>query len=474
MSAPAEAPEVADDPRAPVAPRRTPAWEVGLAFVLIAGVHTAISLVRWRTLSATTFDLGVFTQIVQQWARLKVPVVHLTGDSLIASHHFSPALAVLAPAYAVVPSPVTLLVEQALVVAVGVVPLMRHAGRHGRVLPWAVAVSYGLAPGLCSLVGFDLHEVALAVPLLAFSMTAILDERYRAAVLWALPIVLVKEDLGLTLAAIGFVVLVRGERRLGVLTMVGGLVITAATVLWVLPALDGSAGYYYSDAFAPGSVGEAWTTLQEMLPTKVGTVLVLLAPTALLALGSPLVLVALPTLAWRFTSDRASFWGTGFQYDAVLVPVVVAAMIDTVRRLPRRAVVAVSVVAVAATLFLVPRYDAGDLLHPDRRQAQERMPEVLAALATIPDGARVAASNDLGPRLVSRSELYFFGDPALEVGPVTQLPDFGRIDWIAYDRAYETVVPTGRATLDGLLASGRFRVVTERGGVVVARRTGGE
>ena len=446
---------------------------MGLAFALIAAVHTAISLVRWHTLSSTTFDLGVFTQIVQQWAQLEIPVVHLTGDSLIASHHFSPALAVLAPAYAVVPSPVTLLVEQALVVAVGVVPLMRHAGRHGRVLPWAVAISYGLAPGLCSLVGFDLHEVALAVPLLAFSMTAILDERHQAAVLWALPIVLVKEDLGLTLAAIGFVVP------------------CAASAGWACSRWSGAGDHRRDgavgaagpgrldrllllDAFAPGSVGEAWTTLRQAVPDKAGTVLVLLAPTALLALGSPLVLVVLPTLAWRFTSDRASFWTTGFQYDAVLVPVVVAAMIDTARRLPRRAVVAVSVVAVAATLFLVPRYDAGDLLHPDRWQAQERMPDVLAALATIPDGARVAASNDLGPRLVSRTELYFFGDPALEVGPVTRLPDFGRIDWIAYDRAYETVVPTGRATLDGLLASGRFRVVTERGGVVVARRSGGE
>lgn len=450
-------------------PARTPAWQVALAWAALVAIYTSISVLRWRTLAATTFDLGVFTQIVQQWAELRIPVVHLTGDSLIAAHHFSPALAVLAPAYALVPSPLTLLVEQAVLVATGVVPLMRHAGRHGSVLPWAVAASYGLAPGLCSLVGFDLHEVAIAVPLLAFSMAAVLDGRLRAAVLWAVPLVLVKEDLGLTLAAVGAIVLVRGARRLGAATVVLGLAATAVTMLWVLPAMDG-AGYYYSEAFAPGSPSEAWHTLLQGLPSKVGTVVTLLVPTAFLALGSPLVVAVLPTLGWRFLSDRASFWTTGFQYDAVLVPVVVAAMVDTVAHLPRRVLVAVSVLVVVLTALLVPRFDAGDLLHRERWQAQGRMPEVLAALDAVPDGVRVAASNDLGPRLVSRSELYFFGDPAAEVGPVTRLPDFDRIDWIAYDTAYDSVVPTARATLDALLAAGRFRVVTERGGVVVAQR----
>ena len=62
-------------------------------------------------------------------------------------------------------------------------------------MSWVVAVCYGLAPGLGALIGFDFHEVALAVPLLAFSMAAMLRNDHRAAVLWALPLVLVKEDL---------------------------------------------------------------------------------------------------------------------------------------------------------------------------------------------------------------------------------------------------------------------------------------
>ncbi len=55
-------------------------------------------------------------------------------------------------------------------------------------MAWAVAVSYGLAPGFAALFGFDFHEVALAVPLLAMSMAAMVRGQHRSAVLWALPL----------------------------------------------------------------------------------------------------------------------------------------------------------------------------------------------------------------------------------------------------------------------------------------------
>nr|WP_280921411.1 DUF2079 domain-containing protein [Streptomyces novaecaesareae] len=57
--------------------------------------------------------------------------------------------------------------------------------------------------------------MAFAVPLLAFSLTALGDGRPRAAAYWALPLLLVKEDLGLTVAVIGLLIARRGHRRLG-------------------------------------------------------------------------------------------------------------------------------------------------------------------------------------------------------------------------------------------------------------------
>ena len=62
----------------------------------------------------------------------------------------------------------------------------------------------------------------------------------------------------------------------------------------------------------------------------------MLIPTSgLLALRSPLLLVAAPTLGWRFLSGDDHYWSTDWHYSAVLMPVVTLALvdaIDTVRR----------------------------------------------------------------------------------------------------------------------------------------------
>ena len=110
------------------------------------------------------FDLGFFESIIRDYAHGHLPEVPLT-DTTFATLHFSPALALLAPLVLIWPSPLAVLTAQAVLVAVGVVPLMRAAVPGW--MAWAVAVSYGLAPGVSALIGFDFHEVALAVPLLA-------------------------------------------------------------------------------------------------------------------------------------------------------------------------------------------------------------------------------------------------------------------------------------------------------------------
>src|SRR5690625_6881131 len=53
------------------------------------------------------------------------------------------------------------------------------------------------------------HEIAFAVPLLALSLTALLRGRVAATVAWAAPLVLVKEDLGLTVAVLGVIIALR-------------------------------------------------------------------------------------------------------------------------------------------------------------------------------------------------------------------------------------------------------------------------
>ena len=69
-----------------------------------------------------------------------------------------------------------------------------------------MGVGYGLSWGVQKAVEFDFHEIAFAMPLLAFSLEAVLRKRWAAAMWWAVPLVFVKEDMGVTAAAIGVIV----------------------------------------------------------------------------------------------------------------------------------------------------------------------------------------------------------------------------------------------------------------------------
>ena len=67
-------------------------------------------------------------------------------------------------------------------------------------------------------------------------------------------------------------------------------------------------------------------------PVKLQTVVMLLLPTAFAALGSPLALVALPSLALRFVSTNSAYWGTDWHYNATLMPILFIAAVEALAR----------------------------------------------------------------------------------------------------------------------------------------------
>src|SRR5262249_12398336 len=142
------------------------------------------------------FDLGIFEQAVRSWAHGQLPVADLKGPNFpMLGDHFSPILALLAPVYRLFPTASPLLVAQAVLLAVLAVPIVRLAQRFRQARDaLVIGLGYGMSWGIAQAVEFDFHEYAFAVPLLAFSACALVEGRTRAAVWWALPLLLVKED----------------------------------------------------------------------------------------------------------------------------------------------------------------------------------------------------------------------------------------------------------------------------------------
>jgi uncharacterized membrane protein len=180
------------------------AWLIALATF---AAYDLLSVFKYLRLAPGSWDLGIFTEYVYQIAHLHAPIVAIRGSGFnLLGDHFQPIVALIAPVFRLFPTPETLLVVQALLTAISVIPVCRAARELLGTWPSrGIGLAYGASWGLQQMINFDFHEIAFAVPLLAFSLSALVRRRLRSAVLWALPLVFVKEDQGFTIAAIGLV-----------------------------------------------------------------------------------------------------------------------------------------------------------------------------------------------------------------------------------------------------------------------------
>lgn len=449
-------------------PRRV-SWTV--AAILFAA-YSALSVERHRRMESTGYDLGIFEQAVRGYAHFRAPVSDYKGPGFnLLGDHFHPILAAIAPLYRLAPSPVTLLVVQAALLALSAVPVTRLGTEwYGARAGACIGFGYGLAWGIQQAVVFDFHEVAFAVPLAARCAVLLALRRERAAAAWSLPLLLVKEDQALIVAAIGVLVFCRGERKAGALLALISVAAASLTTLVIIPAFNPSHSYAYFGVAEPGP-DNPLLRLIEPVTTKGLTMLALLAPTLFLCLRSPLALIAVPALAARFWAANPLLWEPRFHYSAVLVPVLFVAALDGLRLLragglPQRltgavqAAVPVLVLAAGLVPTVIGSQPLGRLAHASYGHVPPRVAAARRVLAIIPDGAAVAASNRLAPQLTSRCRVFRIvpGMPAL------------RPEWAV-------AAPPGPAPtpLDGegatirRLAQWGYRPVANGGGIVLYR-----
>lgn len=413
---------------------------VGLA---ITALYSALSLVRWMRMGAGV-DLAIFAQAAQRYAHLQLPfsgIKAVDGFNLLGDH-FSPVVALFAPAYGLLPHAWILLVVQSALVGLAATLLTGAAAeRLGRRAGVCLGLILALAPGVQSMALFDVHEVAFALPLLVVSYLRVVDQRYLAAVAWAAPLVLVKEDAVFLLCGLALVLFARRQRRLAALLSASALACFALIVLVVIPSLSyyGSWTYWSSSAASQGPSGPLGIALGSLHDATLSGAapslgLLLIIPTLGLALRSPLLLGVIPVLASRWTSPNPSYWGPGFHYDAAVAVVVVLAAYDTLVSLRDRDESAAlssryAVAALAATLVVsIP----GPAVHLVRAAVRgcDGCRSIARVLTHIPDGALVAADDRTASYLVDRTRV---------IGLHSHFRDStGRViepEYVAFDRA---------------------------------------
>ncbi|MFJ4593249.1 DUF2079 domain-containing protein [Kitasatospora sp. NPDC088861] len=457
-------------------PPRRPAvlaWGLAAGF---AALYTCVAVNRYRRGLSKAYDLGIFEQAIRAYAHGQAPIVPLKGPGYhLLGDHFHPLIAVLAPVYRLFPGAVTLLVAQALLMALAVVPLTRWAYEAGGPrVALVIGCVTGASWGIVRAVSDDFHEIAFAVPLLAFAAAALGRRRHLAAALWSLPLLLVKEDLGLTVATFGLLIAWRARqggcgRRgpLPGLVLAGvGVAATVLTVTVVLPSFNPHGGFDYWQQLDGGGRPSPWSLAARIgWPPIKWLLLFLLAATAgFLGLRSPLVLLCVPTLGWRLLSANPHYWGVSYHYSAVLMPLVIAALVDALTRTdPRRARHALAFSALVAAVT-VPVYPLHEVVMPEAWRTSPRLAYTRALLGSIPDGAAVAASNRLAAQLTGRATVTL----------VCQAPTGPGPEWVVVDRTDPSVqAPCATADTARMLVEYEqlgYRRVVDQDSLLLLRR----
>ena len=483
-------------------------WLPTVIACAVGALYVFYSVAQWRALVVPSWDLGIFAEAVQAYSRFEAPIVPIKGPGYnLLGDHFHPILALLGPVYRLFPSALTLLVVQDVLIAASVVPVARLAqrllGRGGALL---VGMVYGLGWGLQGAVGAQFHEVCVAVPLLALGGVAFVERRWGACMAWLAPLVLVKEDLGLTVFMAGLAIAWRGrgEGRPAVLRGLAyalfGIIAFVVTVKVLLPAMNPAGTWAYSlDGSATGAgtpMGGSTSARQvpslwDILTTpsvKLATLLVLLAGAGFVGASSPWFALVLPTLAWRFAgSVEAYYVWDSWHYNAVLVPIAACSLLDVINRWcePERAAVgadadaedeatasatrrrraAAWAVACVPALSLAITASALPLWQLPTLTEDPRMAAAQGALDAVPVGASVETDTTLLARLVPGREVYWVGTTGkMETPPEYVVIDVRSYAWGGHQvdaESWASAAHPGRT----------YETIYSKAGFRVARRT---
>lgn len=469
-----------------------PLWP-GVALVLAAAAAYAVfmsvlTLGRHDTFRSYAFDLGIHSQSVYSLATHGLPLTTLYGSEPVNqfSDHFAPIFYLLTPFYLLGGGVRALLIVQSVALAAGApaVYLLARRNLTSQALALTLAAAYLLFPALHGINHFDFHEIALAAPLVLWSLYFLNARRYRLFSLFLLLALLTKEEVALTGAAIGLYLLWQGETRRGVGVLMACLAYFLLVTGVIMPALGGGADIGRFEGMIPqgfsGFSGVAMTLVTNPIfavryalldADKLLFLAQLLLPVVLLPLVAPGAawMIAVPAFATLLLSSYRAQYLLETHYSAIAIPAIFFLAVLGAARLERRRFAGATLAAAVLTASLLMNWQYGwlggklftGIPHPTVRHATaERL------IAAIPPTASVSTLSVYVPHLAGRERIYLY-------------PTVADADYILFDAAltadYFPLIsrdPRGEAIerLLPYLTSGEYGAVQVEDGLLLLQR----
>ncbi len=211
---------------------------VTLSFGFFVYYVGTIGVLRYRTYSSPNFDFGIFVNMFHNMKETGLPLVTCERDKLLSHFavHISPIYYLILPFYVLFPTPETVQLSQAIVLASGVIPLFLLCRKYGLLRYQSVLalIAYVCLPALSSGTFYDFHENCFLTPLLLFVFYFYESKKPIPMYIFAVLTLGVKEDAAIYIAFFALYILLGRERkRHGAVLLIlsGAYIIGAITLL---------------------------------------------------------------------------------------------------------------------------------------------------------------------------------------------------------------------------------------------------
>ncbi|HTC22674.1 MAG TPA: DUF2079 domain-containing protein [bacterium] len=399
-----------------------------LYFLLMSFLYSLLSLYRHWHFISYAWDLGIFDQAIWHYSRFEAPACTIRGFTNILGDHFTPILSLLAPFYWLLPRVEVLLVAQAVLFMLPLFPIFFFAQKRlGRGPAFAFCGAYSIFWGIQAAANFDFHEISFAVPLIAFAVYFIDEERWKSFSVCALLLMLTKEDMCIYVVFLGFFILLRRRFKWGLFWVAFGLCAFFLEIKLIIPFFKGAPGYDYwtYSQLGPGPVEAVknlmihpWLLPEVIFSNRIKdtTILCTYFSYLFLPLLSPLAILTLPSIFERMLNDQSWMWPIqAHQYSAVISPILALSAADGLYRFLKNfhveatrkkwlAVLCGLILAVnAAALPVAP---LGKLFQPSYYHLTPNDLTGRQVVKLIPEGASVVAQNTIVPHLSHRNLIW--------------------------------------------------------------------
>lgn len=449
---------------------------VGILLFAFVGI---ITVYRYLTYSNSTFDFGIFTQMYENMKQTGSISTTLERNRVLSHFgvHFSPIFYIALPIYFIFPSPVTVQLIQAFMVALPVIPIVLISRKY-KLSNWmtvGAVLLYALYPATAGGTLYDIHENCFLTFLILMAIWAIEKKKNILTAIMVLLVFFVKEDAPVYIMVLGtFYLFSRKDKKRGLILMVVSaiyfIIATSVVKSYGLGIMDNRFSNLFYDQqkglsqlirtvlVNPGYViSQIVANYDANGMEKIGYILLMFVPMAAVIfrngkkysrfiLISPVIVINLLTL-YVYQHDIT------FQYNfgsiALMMYLVIMNMADLK---PKKAKVAISVAVICAGVMfmgsMAPRLNYYTSKYSQDKATYEK---INIALSAVPKNASVCASGFFTPHLKN-----------LEMYDQNHLEETKYTDYLVIDERYTDE----KSKFDTVLSSGQYDLIYNESGII--------